>query len=252
MGKTRLLVIDPNKSLVNQMIEYFQYKDIEIVFKAEDGNEGITLIQENRKEIDMILLELILPKKDGLEVLEYMMNNNIPIKVIVISSYCTEEIIYQVSTLGVSFFLIKPFEWEELEKRIKKIREQKENRYIPIGERNLQESITKTLHELGVPSNLKGYYYIREGILLMIDHKYMKKITKLLYPEIAKKYQSTVSRVERSIRHAIDISWNRGNWDLMEEIFGNSVDMEKAKPTNSLFMITIAERIRQIIPQIRP
>ena len=79
----------------------------------------------------------------------------------------------------------------------------------------------------------------------MIDHKYMKKITKLLYPEIAKKYQSTVSRVERSIRHAIDISWNRGNWDLMEEIFGNSVDMEKAKPTNSLFMITIAERIRQ-------
>ena len=83
----------------------------------------------------------------------------------------------------------------------------------------------------------------------MIDHEYMKKITKLLYPKIAKKYQSTESRVERSIRHAIDISWNRGNWDLMEEIFGNSIDIEKAKPTNSLFMITIAEKIRQkIIP----
>ena len=103
MGKTRLLVIDPNKSLVNQMIEYFQYTDIEISFKAEDGNEGISLIQENQKEIDIILLELILPKKDGLEVLEYMIKNHIEIKVIVISSYCTEEIIYQISTLGVSF-----------------------------------------------------------------------------------------------------------------------------------------------------
>ena len=249
MGKTRLLVIDPNKSLVNQMIEYFQYTDIEISFKAEDGNEGISLIQENQKEIDIILLDLILPKKDGLEVLEYMIKNHIEIKVIVISSYCTEEIIYQISTLGVSFFLMKPFEWKELEKRIKITREQKENRYINLSEKNLQDSITKTLHELGVPSNIKGYYYIKEGILLMIDHEYMKKITKLLYPKIAKKYQSTESRVERSIRHAIDISWNRGNWDLMEEIFGNSIDIEKAKPTNSLFMITIAEKIRQkIIP----
>ena len=110
---------------------------------------------------------------------------------------------------------------------------------------NLQITITKTLHELGVPSHIKGYHYIREGITLVYKKPDIAGgITKELYPEIAKKFDSTVSRVERAIRHAIEVSWNRGNWDLMEDIFGHSVDIDKAKPTNSEFIVTIADKMR--------
>ena len=106
-------------------------------------------------------------------------------------------------------------------------------------------SITKILHDLGVPSHIKGYQYIKEGIMLIYENPRMiGGITKELYPEIANKYNTTVSRVERAIRHAIEVSWNRGDWDLMDEIFGHSVDVDKAKPTNSEFIVTVADKLR--------
>ena len=116
---------------------------------------------------------------------------------------------------------------------------------IDIYNNNLQISITKTLHDLGVPSHVKGYQYIREGIILVYNNPtIIGGITKELYPAIARKFNSTTSRVERAIRHAIEISWNRANWDLMEELFGYSVDIDKAKPTNSEFIVTIADKLR--------
>ena len=109
----------------------------------------------------------------------------------------------------------------------------------------IKKSLTKILHELGVPSNIKGYQYIKESILLLYENKELEKeITKSLYPSIARLFSTTVSCVERLIRHAIDISWNRGNLDVMEEIFGHSIDIEKCKPTNSQFIITIADMLR--------
>ena len=122
---------------------------------------------------------------------------------------------------------------------------EKENKNINLYHNNLQISITKVLHELGVPSHIKGYQYIREGInLLYYNPDMIGGITKELYPEIAEKFDTTVSRVERAIRHAIEVSWNRGDWDLMDEIFGHSVDIDKAKPTNSEFIVTIADKLR--------
>ena len=119
------------------------------------------------------------------------------------------------------------------------------NNYIDLYKHNLQISITNVLHELGVPSHIKGYQYIREGISIVYDNPdVVGGITKELYPEIADKYDTTVSRVERAIRHAIEVSWNRGSWDLMEEIFGHSVDIDKAKATNSEFIVTIADKLR--------
>ena len=119
------------------------------------------------------------------------------------------------------------------------------NKSIDLFHNNLEKSITKVLHELGVPSHIKGYQYIRDGISMIYDKPGMiGGITKELYPDIAKKYDTTVSRVERAIRHAIEVSWNRGNWDLMEEIFGHSVDIDKAKPTNSEFIVTVADKLR--------
>ena len=110
---------------------------------------------------------------------------------------------------------------------------------------NLQIAITKILHELGIPSHIKGYQYIREGIGIVYNRpETVGGITKELYPELAQKFDTTVSRVERAIRHAIEVSWNRGSWELMEEIFGHSVDIDRAKPTNSEFIVTIADKLK--------
>ena len=120
-----------------------------------------------------------------------------------------------------------------------------ENKNIDFYNSNLQVSITKMLHELGIPSHIKGYQYIREAVNIIFTRpEVIGGITKELYPELAKKFNTTVSRVERAIRHAIEVSWNRGNIDFMEELFGYSVDIDRAKPTNSEFMVTIADKLR--------
>jgi two-component system response regulator (stage 0 sporulation protein A) len=227
--------------------EYFNNHDsIEVVGEAHDGEEGLKLIQKE-DTYDVIVLDLIMPKKDGIYVLETMNKLNIDKKVIVLTSYNSQDIIRRVSELGIQYFLLKPFELNELEKRIKEtvVGSEYENSSLDLYHNNLQISITKILHELGLPSHIKGYQYIREGISIIYNNpEIVGGITKELYPEIAEKYDTTVSRVERAIRHAIEVSWNRGNWDLMEEIFGHSVDIDKAKPTNSEFIVTVADKLR--------
>lgn len=248
MEKTRLLVIDDNEALVDMIEEYFSSHElINIAFKAYTGEEGINLIEKNLNDYDVIILDLIMPKKDGIYVLEEMKKRNIYKPVIISTSYNSDEMIRRVSEYGVHYFLLKPYELSDLENRIleaSNVRE-KENKNINIYHNNLQISVTKILHELGVPSHIKGYQYIREGILLIYNNpEIIGGITKELYPEIANKYDTTVSRVERAIRHAIEVSWNRGDWELMEEIFGHSVDIDKAKPTNSEFIVTVADKLR--------
>ena len=248
MEKTRLLVIDDNEALVDMIEEYFSSHElINIALKAYTGEEGINLIEKNLNDYDVIILDLIMPKKDGIYVLEEMKKRNIYKPVIISTSYNSDEMIRRVSEYGVHYFLLKPYELSDLENRIleaSNVRE-KENKNINIYHNNLQISVTKILHELGVPSHIKGYQYIREGILLIYNNpEIIGGITKELYPEIANKYDTTVSRVERAIRHALEVSWNRGDWELMEEIFGHSVDIDKAKPTNSEFIVTVADKLR--------
>ena len=133
----------------------------------------------------------------------------------------------------------------DLENRILEVFNDVSGKVINLYHSNLQISITKMLHELGMPSHIKGYQYIREGISMIYnDPNLIGGITKELYPELADKFETTVSRVERAIRHAIEVSWNRGNWQLMEDIFGHSVDIDKAKPTNSEFIVTVADKLR--------
>ena len=248
MSKTRLLVIDDNKDLVELILKYFaKHPSIEVVLTAKDGVEGIDLINRKTNEFDMILLDIVMPNKDGIEVLKYLNLNKIDKKVIVFTSYNTQNIIRKVSELGAAYYILKPFELTSLEEKIEDLALESfsKGNSIDLYNNNLQISITKTLHELGVPSHIKGYQYIREGISLIYQKpEIIGGITKELYPEIAKRYDSTVSRVERAIRHAIEVSWNRGNWDLMEEIFGHSVDIDKAKPTNSEFIVTIADKLK--------
>lgn len=245
----KVLMIDDNESLVNMVKEYFcnNSSDVSIVLSASDGLEGMKMIEESQDVYDLILLDLIMPNKDGMYVLREMSKRGIEKDVIVLTSYNDPKVIREVSESLASYFILKPFDLEDLEYKIKKVvnKEETKKEAIDLKYGNLQLSITKILHELGIPSHIKGYQYIREGIGIVYNKpETVGGITKELYPELAAKFDTTVSRVERAIRHAIEVSWNRGSWDLMEEIFGHSVDIDRAKPTNSEFIVTIADKLK--------
>ena len=245
MDKVKVLMIDDNVELIGAVKEYFKSsKQIEIIEEAHDGLEGFKKIEKSN--CDVVILDLIMPNKDGMYVLEQMKKHNINKKVIVATSYNTQEVIREVSEYGVNYYILKPFDFTDLEKRILDLSNKAKNsKNIDLHHNNIQISITKILHQLGIPSHIKGYQYIRDGVCMIFEKPDMiGGITKELYPELASKFDTTVSRVERAIRHAIEVSWNRGNCDLMEEIFGNSVDIDRAKPTNSEFIVTVADKLR--------
>ena len=239
-------MIDDNVKLIDAVKEYFKNNDeVNIVLEAYDGLEGFNLIKERTDDFDLILLDLIMPKKDGIYVLEEMKKNNINKKVIVETSYNASEVIREVSEYDVSYFILKPFDLNDLEKKIYDVFKKKNKKSIDFYNSNLQVSISKLLHDLGIPSHIKGYQFLRDAVKMIFDDpNIVGGITKELYPELANKYNTTVSRVERSIRHAVEVSWNRGDLKLMENIFGHSVDIDRAKPTNSEFIVTIADKLR--------
>lgn len=246
MEKIKVLMIDDNIALTEMVKEYFKdNKKIEIVSCCHNGEEGLKAITNKELEYDIILLDLIMPKKDGVAVLEELKRQKITRNIIVETSYNSPEVIRNVSEYGVNYYILKPFELSDLENRILDVFKRLDKKSINLVHNNLEISITRMLHELGMPSHIKGYQYIRDGIAMIYNNpEIIGGITKELYPDVATKYNTTVSRVERAIRHAIEVSWNRGNWDLMEEIFGHSVDIDKAKPTNSEFIVTIADKLR--------
>ena len=246
MKKIKVLMIDDNIALTEMVKEYFKdSSEIEIVECCYNGEEGLKKIDELEGKYDVILLDLIMPKKDGISVLEDLKERNIHKNIIVETSYNSPEVIRNVSEYGVNYYILKPFDLPDLEKRILDIFKSVSKKGINLAHNNLEISITRMLHELGMPAHIKGYQYIRDGIIMIYNNPdIIGGITKELYPDVASKYNTTVSRVERAIRHAIEVSWNRGNWDLMEEIFGHSVDIDKAKPTNSEFIVTIADKLR--------
>ena len=246
MSKIRILMIDDNVNLIEMVREYFKdHNKIELTIESHDGEDGLNKILNSAGNYDVVLLDLIMPVKDGLYVLEELKKRGIEKNIIVETSYNEPKIIRKVSEYGVNYYVLKPFNLSDLEDKILSVFDTQESKTINLYHSNLQISITKMLHELGMPSHIKGYQYIREGITMIYnDPNIIGGITKELYPELASKFDTTVSRVERAIRHAIEGSWNRGNWDYMEELFGHSVDIDKAKPTNSEFIVTVADKLR--------
>ena len=246
MEKIKVLMIDDNVNLVEMVSDYFEnHPKIEIVGSANDGVEGLKIIKDGKLKYDLIILDLIMPKKDGIAVLKELKDSNIMSNVIVATSYNAPDTIRKVSEYGAKYYILKSFELPDLEEKILDTFNTSNSKSINLISNNLQISISKMLHELGMPSHIKGYQYIREAISMVYDNpEIVGGITKELYPTLAGKFDTTVSRVERAIRHAIEVSWNRGDWDLMEEIFGHSVDIDKAKPTNSEFIVTVADKLR--------
>ncbi len=243
--KINVLMIDDNEYIVNKVKQYFsKHEVIDLVLTAVNGKDGMDLIINEKDKYDLILMDLIMPEIDGIAILEKMKEKNIQKHVIILTSYKKEYTVKAVSEYNIDYYMLKPFNLESLEKRILEIMNVKE-RKVSDKEMDLRIKISDMLHTLGVPSHIRGYQYIRDGIVMMYEEPDMLKgITKEIYPELALKYNTTTSRVERAIRHAIEVSWSRGDYQLMDKYFGNSIDYDKSKPTNAEFIITLTDRLR--------
>ena len=260
MEKLNVAIADDNARVV-EMLDGILSKDaaIEVVGKAHNGEEVLDIIK--KKEPDVVLLDIIMPKMDGLSVMEHVRRDGAVKKqprFIVISAIGQEDVTEDAFNAGASYYIMKPFDNEMVMNKVKGSRERQnarvmhENSYRMVKDtvkeqtpRNLENDVTDIIHEIGVPAHIKGYHYLRDAIIMSVnDMEMLNSITKVLYPTIAKKYQTTSSRVERAIRHAIEVAWGRGKMDTIDELFGYTVSNGKGKPTNSEFIALISDKIR--------
>ncbi len=254
-NKLKVLIADDNKDFCDVVSNYLEKQDdMEIVGIAHDGVEAYDQIMLIKP--DVALLDGIMPRLDGIGVLEKL--NESPASVstmcIMLTAMTQERITQKAFNLGVQYYIAKPFDMELLVSRIRQLREKisspnnKNGSFNSFGkhsEVDLETRVTNILHEIGVPAHIRGYHYMREAILMAInDIDVLNYITKELYPSIAKKCNTTPSRVERAIRHAIEVAWSRGKVDAIDNLFGYTVSNNKGKPTNSEFIALIADRLR--------
>ena len=262
--KTRVLIADDNQEFSRTLTTYINnQEDMEVVAKAKDGEEAIEMISNLLP--DIILLDVIMPHLDGIGVLEKISTIKIektPI-CIMLSAVGQDKITQRAIELGAQYYVVKPFDIELLIKRIRELKNYKpgqnnnfitkeiKQQYIDMPEgakrekENLEALVTNIIHEVGVPAHIKGYQYLREAIMMVVnDIDVINQITKSLYPDIASKFKTTPSRVERAIRHAIEVAWGRGQSEVVESIFGYTISAAKGKPTNSEFIAMIADKLR--------
>ena len=238
----RLLVVDSNESTTNEIMKYFSsHEVIEVVAIKKDGEEALEFIINNHHQVDVIVMDLILPKMDGLFLLSELQRRKINKSIIVTTNFRDDLIMDELNNYGIDYYMLKPLNYMSLENRI--ISNALNNKTDKMQTK--EAIIADLLHKLGIPSHIRGYNFIREGIMIVYKNgNNISYITKDVYPEIARKFETTSTRVERAIRHAIEISWNRGDVDLMDEIFGNSLNINRDKPTNSEYLTTIADRLK--------
>lgn len=260
MNKSNIVVADDNREFCDILYDYLKgQEEFEIIGFAKDGIEAIDLVLE--KQPDILVLDIIMPHLDGLGVLERLNGMNLEKRprIIVLSAVGQDKITQKAIELGADYYIVKPFDFEIFIKRLKQISgipmERKTSRdYINIPKepsgnidsaKSMEAKITNIIHEIGVPAHIKGYQYLRDAILMVIeDVELLGAVTKELYPSIAKKYNTTPSRVERAIRHAIEVAWSRGKVDTINNIFGYTIDTDKGKPTNSEFIAMVADKLR--------
>lgn len=246
--KMRVLIADPDadfRLLMRNIIE--NESDMEVIAETADGVETLELI--NRYNPDIVLMELMLTKQDGLEVLRKLPETKTTADVIILSAFVNAKVVSECSALGASYFVPKPCDVDSVLSHMRLVRQPKTIRVlgsapVPVAEPTLETMVTDIIHEIGVPAHIKGYQYLREAIMLTIqDMDMINGVTKILYPTVAKKFGTTPSRVERAIRHAIEVAWDRGDVEVLQKFFGYTVSGVKGKPTNSEFIAMIADSL---------
>jgi len=260
-SKISVLIADDNKEFCSILNDYLlNQRDIIVTAVAKDGREALALIEE--KQPDLVVLDIIMPHLDGLGVLEKLNSMNLEKmpRIIVLSAVGQDKITQRAITLGADYYVVKPFDMDVFTKRIREMFNETTSNVIKKqtntmietdvkvqskGPIDLETEITNIIHEIGVPAHIKGYMYLREAITMVVnDMELLSAVTKELYPSIAKKYNTTASRVERAIRHAIEVAWGRGQVDAINKLFGYTIHNEKGKPTNSEFIAIIADKLR--------
>lgn len=267
-NRIRVLIADDNKEFCDIVRRYLEKQDdMEVIGIAGDGIEALEMIINIQPEV--VILDIIMPHIDGLGVLERLNNSNLEnkSKIIILSAVGQDKITQRAIALGADYYFVKPFDMEIFVKRIRELamgittdidvpvsavnQSAQALAVAPIvktgynNNSSLEADITNIIHEIGVPAHIKGYHYLREAILMVVkDMDLLGGITKELYPMIAEKFNTTPSRVERAIRHAIEVAWNRGRVETINKIFGYTIHDEKGKPTNGEFIAMIADRIR--------
>lgn len=250
--KIKVMIVDDNRDLVNTIADYFkEHPSIEVIHTAFNGKQCLELLE--KQVPDVLLLDIIMPHLDGIAVMDYLHKEQLypQMKVIMLTAFGQEEVMKQAVDLGTAYFMLKPFEFDRLVQQILQVvgNGQSTTDVTPkrpvFKTKGIDFTITNVIKEIGVPAHIKGYSYLREAIQMVYhDIELLGSVTKVLYPEIAVKFDTTPSRVERAIRHAIEVAWNRGNYETISQTFGYTVHHLKSKPTNSEFIAMIADKIR--------
>lgn len=251
--RKKILLADDNKEFCDLLEEFFStQEDLEVVGKAHNGLEVLEKVQELNP--DVVVLDIIMPNLDGLGVIEKLTSFDKKPRIIVLSAVGQDKITQRAINLGADYYVVKPFDLKILVERIREldsgsvVQKSIKSTNAQTSKRkdtNLEMEITNIIHEIGIPAHIKGYFYLREAIAMVVNNvELLGAVTKVLYPTIAKKYNTTPSRVERAIRHAIEVAWNRGCVETINSLFGYTVQKDKGKPTNSEFIAMISDKIR--------
>lgn len=247
-SKKRIIVADADESLRGLLVETMQDEmDLEVVGVTQDGEELLKLVEDLKP--DVVVMDMLLVNLDGLEVLAGLRNVSRRPKVLMLSSFARGEIAERLMAGGADYCMMKPCRLSTVLERVRQIANPtvlEEDGPRPVTQRqDLESQVTSIIHEIGVPAHIKGYQYLREAIMMTVENMdVINAVTKILYPEVAKKFNTTASRVERAIRHAIEVAWDRGDLETLQKYFGYTVSNAKGKPTNSEFIAMIADRLQ--------
>ncbi len=258
MDKLNVAIADDNEDTLKLLSELLsKEEDLQVVGSANNGEDAYRLIKQ--KKPDVVLLDLVMPKMDAISVMERVQEDKdiqTPPDFIVLSAIGQESVTEIAMNFGAKFYMMKPFDNKTVVNRIRNIKRPQSILKTAVRrngvyekeqpeEKNLEAEVTDIIHEIGVPAHIKGYQYLRDAIIMSVnDIEMLGSITKILYPTIAKMHQTTPSRVERAIRHAIEVAWSRGKMDTIDALFGYTINNGKGKPTNSEFVALIADKIR--------
>ena len=244
---TTVFIADSAEDFCSGLTAALQRSDgFQVVGTASDGEQAIRMIAERRP--DVLVLDLMLSKQDGISVLKSLAAMDRKPVTLATSGFVTEYVASAAANLGVRYLMLKPCDMTALVERLEEIRGGESPRYSAprrMDKNNIESMVTGIIHEIGVPAHIKGYQYLREAIIIAVnDMDVINAITKVLYPQVAKTFQTTPSRVERAIRHAIEVAWDRGDLDTLQRFFGYTVSNTKGKPTNSEFIALIADKLQ--------
>ena len=243
---TSVIIADNSEEFSSSLTAALHQTDrFHVLDTASDGERALALLTERKP--DILVLDLMLAKKDGISVLKAISTQEYKPTVLATSGFVTDYVASAAANLGVRYLMLKPCDMSALVERLEEIRggENLRRPVQPATPANIETMVTGIIHEIGVPAHIKGYQYLREAIIIAVnDMDVINAITKVLYPQVAKTFQTTPSRVERAIRHAIEVAWDRGDLDTLQRFFGYTVSNTKGKPTNSEFIALIADRLQ--------